>query len=129
MTRDELSRWVDAYEAAWRSGDGVDRLFTPDASYRSAPYLDPYTGIAAIEEFWKRETDDGEKFTVDREIVAVEGQTGVVRLEVEYTAPRERHYRDIWIVTLDADGRCTAFEEWPFWPPGSEGTYAPGPGA
>jgi hypothetical protein len=127
VTRDELTRWVDAYEAAWRSGEGVDRLFTPDATYRSAPYLEPYGGIAAIEEFWKRETDAGEVFMVDREIVAVEGDTGVVRLEVEYAAPRKRHYRDIWIVTLDGDGRCTAFEEWPFWPPGEPGTYAGGP--
>ena len=127
MTREELSRWVDAYEAAWRCGEGVDRLFAPDATYRSAPYLEPYRGIAAIEEFWKRETDAGEQFTVEREIVAVEGDTGVVRLEVEYTAPQERRYRDLWIVTLDEEGRCTAFEEWPFWPPGSEGGYAPGP--
>jgi hypothetical protein len=26
-------------------------------------------------------------------------------------------YRDLWIVTLDAEGRgCVAFEEWPFFP-------------
>jgi hypothetical protein len=51
MTRDDLNRWVDAYEAAWRSGDGVDELFTADARYRSAPFLEPYAGIDAIEEF------------------------------------------------------------------------------
>ena len=128
MTRAGLSRWVEAYEAAWRTGDGVDRLFAPEATYRSAPYLEPYAGIAAIQEFWRRETDAGERFTMRWEIVAVEGDTGVVRLEVEYIAPRQRDYRDVWIVTLDAEGRCTAFEEWPFWPPGSEGGYAPGPG-
>ena len=127
MTRDELSRWIDSYLAAWRSGQGVDELFTRDARYRSSPYMEPYEGIAAIEKFWKRETDEGEEFTVDAEIVAVEGDTGVVRLDVEYTAPKQRHYRDLWIVTMGADGRCTAFEEWPFWPPGSEGGYAPGP--
>jgi hypothetical protein len=127
VIRDELSRWIDSYLAAWRSGSGVERLFVAEASYRSSPYMEPYVGIAAIQEFWKRETDEGEEFTVDREIVAVEGGTGVVRLEVSYTAPKRRHYRDIWIVTLDGEGRCTAFEEWPFWPPGSEGGYAPGP--
>jgi ketosteroid isomerase-like protein len=121
VTRDELTGWIGAYEAAWRSGEGVHRLFTPDARYRSSPYMDPYAGIAAIEEFWKRETDEGEEFTVDSEIVAIEGDTGVVRLEVDYTAPEQRHYRDIWIVTLGAEGLCTAFEEWPFWPPGSDG--------
>jgi hypothetical protein len=128
VTRDDLDRWIDAYLAAWRSGDGVDGLFTGDATYRSSPYLDPDSGIDAIKEFWRRETDDGEEFTVQREIVAIEGDTGVVRLEVEYTSPRYRHYRDIWIVTLDGEGRCTAFEEWPFWPTGQEGSYGPGPG-
>ena len=48
-------------------------------------------------------------------------------MEVEYGEPINRSYRDIWIVTLDGDGRCTAFEEWPFWPPGTDGTYAAGP--
>ena len=127
MTYDDLNRWVDAYEAAWRSGEGVDRLFTRDATYRSWPYGEPYTGIDAIKEFWKKETDEGEDFTMAREIVAVDGDTGVVHLEVEYTAPKQRDYRDLWIVKLDEAGRCYAFEEWPFWPPGSEGGYAPGP--
>jgi hypothetical protein len=120
MTHDELNRWIDSYEAIWRSGEGVEELFTPDASYTSSPYCKPYVGYDAIKEFWKRETGEGEEFTMDREIVAVEGDTGVVRLEVEYTAPQRRHYRDLWIVTLNADGRCTAFEEWPFWPEDSE---------
>ena len=67
-----------------------------------------------------------EKFSMSSEIVAVEGDTGVARLEVRYGEPRPQLYRDLWVVTLDADGRCTSFEEWPFWPPGSAGTVAGG---
>ena len=48
------------------------------------------------------------------EIVAVDGLTAVVRVEVHY-GDGER-WRDLWIVTFDADGRCRAFEEWPFAP-------------
>ncbi len=51
------------------------------------------------------------------------------RVEVRYGPPRERRYRDLWIVTLADDDRCRAFEELPFWPPGSAGEYAAGPGA
>ena len=40
--------------------------------------------------------------------------------------PRPQLYHDLWVVTLDAGGRCTRFEEWPFWPPGSAGTMAGG---
>ena len=118
MTRDELTRWVDAYEAAWRAPgtDTLGDLFTPDATYITTPFLEPYAGLAAIEELWERERHPGEQFTMQRDIVAVEGETGVVRLEVEYTAPEHRIYRDLWIVRLDGAGRCTAFEEWPFWP-------------
>ena len=38
--------------------------------------------------------------------------------------PCKQEYRDLWVVTLDEDGLCTAFEEWPFWPEGTPGTSA-----
>ena len=38
------------------------------------------------------------------EIVAVEGDTGVSRVEVWYDGPPPRHYRDLWIVRLDEPG-------------------------
>ena len=60
--------------------------------------------------------------------MAVEGDTGVVRLEVRYGDPVHRVYRDLWIVRLDERGRCVTFEEWPFWPRGGDGDFAPGPG-
>jgi hypothetical protein len=40
-----------------------------------------------------------------------------------------REYRDLWVVRLDQAGRCTHFEEWPFWPPEQEGGPAAGAGA
>ena len=43
------------------------------------------------------------------------------------TAPEDQVFWDLWIVRLAADGRCAAFEEWPFWPPGTRGGYDPGP--
>jgi hypothetical protein len=61
-------------------------------------------------------------------VVSVEEQTGVVRVEVTYAAPKGLEYRDLWIVRLDDSGRCFHFEEWPFWPPGSPGSIAAGAG-
>ena len=132
MTRGDLSRWVDAYEAAWRTPgtDAVGDLFAADATYRTAPFERPYVGLDAIRAFWDAEREGpDEVFAMSYEIVAVEGDTGVVRVEVEYEDPVDRVYRDLWIVSLDEDRRCTAFEEWPFWPRGGKGTYAPGPDA
>ena len=129
MDRDALRAWVDAYERAWRAPgvDALDALFTEDATYSTAPFEPPFRGLAAIREMWAAERSPGEEFTTVAEIIALEGDTGVVRVEVRYTRPREQRYRDLWIVRLAPDGRCRAFEEWPFWPPGSGGGFGAGP--
>ena len=68
---------------------------------------------AAIAEMWERErTGPDETFEMSSEIVAVDGDTGVARVEVSYGDPVEIEYRDLWIVRLDGDGRCVEFEEW-----------------
>jgi hypothetical protein len=67
-----------------------------------------------------------EQFEMSSEVVAVEGDTGVVRIEVRYGEPKEKEYRDLWIVRLDERGRCFHFEEWPFWPADQKGAPAVG---
>jgi hypothetical protein len=64
---------------------------------------------------------------MESEIVAVEGDAGVARVDVRYGDPVRREYRDLWIIRLGEDGRCLEFEEWPFWPAGGGGTFARGP--
>jgi len=44
------------------------------------------------------------------------GPVAVVRAEVHYGQPPHQEYRDLWVIHLGGDGRCTWFEEWPFWP-------------
>jgi hypothetical protein len=114
---DRFSAWISAYEAAWRTeGTGPLRdLFTTDATYQAAPFDDPLIGLDAIAQFWEGEREGpGEVFTLSSEIVAAQRDTAVARLEVVYGAPPKRVYRDLWIITLTDDGRCSAFEEWPF---------------
>ena len=50
------------------------------------------------------------------EVVAVEGDTGVARVRVEYDVGETREFLDLWIVRFDRSGLCVEFEEWPFWP-------------
>ncbi len=57
-----------------------------------------------------------EVFTLATQIVAVDGPMAVVRAEVGYSDPLTQEYRDLWLIRLGADGRCSWFEEWPFWP-------------
>jgi ketosteroid isomerase-like protein len=118
-SRAEIDAWVAAYERAWRAaGTGALReLFGDQASYRMSPYAEPATGLAEIAALWEREREGpAESFEMRHEIVAVDGDTAVVRVEVRYGEPRRSEYRDLWILRLDPDGRCRHFEEWPFWP-------------
>lgn len=119
MTAERFTSWIDRYEKAWRTAgtEPLRDLFTADATYLPAPFDEPLRGLEAIATFWdvEREGPD-EAFTMSYEMVAVDGGTGVARLEVRYGEPGEGTYRDLWIIELDEAGLCTAFEEWPFDP-------------
>jgi ketosteroid isomerase-like protein len=129
VSRTQIRQWVTDYERAWRTdGTGpLSELFSEDATYSTAPFEQPHRGLAAIASMWERERrGPDESFSMNSEVVAIEADTAVVRVEVRYGPPKGTLYRDLWIVRLDADGRCIHFEEWPFWPPGTVGTAARG---
>jgi ketosteroid isomerase-like protein len=114
--------WIAAYEAAWRS-DGTAALvdvFTSDVTYRPSPWASALHGLDALERFWESErAGSDEPFELTGEVVAVDDPVAIIRVEVAY-GDGER-WRDLWIVTFDADGRCHAFEEWPFAPDQPDG--------
>ncbi|NED97800.1 nuclear transport factor 2 family protein [Phytoactinopolyspora alkaliphila] len=119
MDRTQLTRWVQAYERAWRSPgtEALASIFTEDASYLQSPYHSPVIGLPAIAQMWEDErTGPDETFQMTHAIVAVDGDTAVVRVEVHYGEPADQEYRDLWIIRFAEDGRCRSFEEWPFWP-------------
>lgn len=123
VERADLDRWIRAYEAAWRARGtaAAAALFTGDATYLVHPYAQPVAGRDAILRLWDEGREPGEEFTMAWEVVAVDGDTGVARIEVRYLAPEEAGFRDLWIVRLAPDGRCRHFEEWPFAPGRSVG--------
>lgn len=116
MDRARVEAWIAAYERAWRTAgvETLGELFSENASYRMSPYEEPARGLEAIGELWNRERQGpDEAFEISHEIVAVEGDTAVARIEVAYGNGDE--YRDLWVVRFSSDGRCREFEEWPFW--------------
>ncbi|MFI5777763.1 nuclear transport factor 2 family protein [Nocardia sp. NPDC051570] len=119
MERAVVRAWVQEYELAWRS-PGTARLrglFAEDIEYLPSPWAEPVRGSAALARFWEdRRAGPNEPFTLTFEIVAVEGDTAVARIAVEYPADDPSRWRDLWILRFGADGRCTRFEEWPFAP-------------
>jgi ketosteroid isomerase-like protein len=117
-TRAHVIEWLSEYERAWRTAGtrGLDRLFSDDATYQLDPYEPPIEGLDAIAAMWDREREGpDEAFTMRSAIVAIDGDTAVLRLDVDYTGSRLQEYRDLWIVEFDIAGRCRSFEEWPFW--------------
>ena len=124
MDRHDVRRWVDAYEQAWRAAgtSGLAGLFTQDANYRASPWAPPIEGLEAISAFWEAERKGpDEVFTMVSEVVAVDGDTAVVRAQVEYGGTDPSRWRDLWVLRFAVDGRCGAFEEWPFAPEQRDG--------
>src|SRR5687767_6913940 len=89
MDRRAVEQWVDRYELCWRTPqtDQLADLFLPGAIYIPSPWTKPLYGLEEIAEFWESERDGaGEEFTMSRDVVAVDGDTAVVRVFVEYAA-------------------------------------------
>jgi uncharacterized protein (TIGR02246 family) len=114
VDRARVRHWIAAYERAWAAGDpsALARLFTDDATYRPSPLGEPLTGRAAIAEWWASASDPAERWEMSSEVLAVEGDRAVARIEVRYTAPERVRYLDLWVMRFAPDGRCAAFEEW-----------------
>ena len=101
----------------------MDESGIPDSSTREAadtryvvsPWKEPIVGLDAIGRFWEAGRDGAdEAFELGYELVAVDGDTGVVRVAVDYGDGSR--WKDLWVLRFGADGRCTQFEEWPFAP-------------
>ncbi|MDP9228568.1 MAG: nuclear transport factor 2 family protein [Actinomycetota bacterium] len=119
MDREQLAAWLSGYERLWRTSgtEGLAEIFSQDAVYSMGPYEEPVRGLDALAELWEGERRSAdEEFELKTEIVAVDGDTGVAQVEVEYGPPHEQEYREIWVIRFGADGRCVRFEEWPYWP-------------
>ena len=119
MDRGAVEQWVDRYELYWRTPetDQLVDLFLPDATYRPSPWARPLEGLEEIAEFWESEREGAdEEFTMSSDVVAVDRDSAVVRVFVEYAAPTAGRWRDLWVLRFAPDGRCSSFEEWPFAP-------------
>jgi ketosteroid isomerase-like protein len=124
MNRTQVTHWVEDYERLWRAPgtEQLTELFTDDATYLPSPWAEPVRGRDALAAFWESERDGpDEEFTLTYELVAVDGNTAVIRAEVAYADPASGHWRDLWVVSFADDGRCAAFEEWPFAPDQPDG--------
>jgi hypothetical protein len=110
---DNLAAWMDGYVRAWTSNDPADIgvLFADDAAYFTAPFRAPWRGRAEIVAGWLERPDAPGSWTFDREILTVADDVGFVRGRTTYADPPTA-YANLFVVRLDADGRCVEFTEW-----------------
>jgi len=108
-----LRAWVEAYVAAWSSNDpaAIGALFTQDAAYRTEPYSTPWRGRDEIVRRWLDRRDEPGEAEFRCHPVAVDPDVAVIQGETVYHRPPHT-YSNLWVIRLDAEGRCTEFTEW-----------------
>ena len=115
--RAAIEGWLAAYRHAWGTDDPDDvaALFTEDATYSPWPFSKPWEGRDAIIARWIERGDSRNPWIFDAEVLAVEGDTGVIQGLTTYPAhddEAEDAYSNIWVVRLAPDGRARSFAEW-----------------
>lgn len=117
MNRSDVAAWLDGYRQAWRTDDPSDiaALFTESATYSPWPFSAPWAGRDAIVGKWIERGDSKRTWSFDHEILAVEGDTAVIRGLTTYPeqdGDPEGVYANIWLIRLEPDGRAREFAEW-----------------
>jgi hypothetical protein len=106
-----VTAWIDGYRRAWNSNDpdDIDSLFTTDAEYFTAPYRKPARGRQTIVDQWLMHKDEPGETTFEWRPVVISDETAVVEGTTRYP---NQTYSNLWLITLDPDGRCRRFVEW-----------------
>jgi hypothetical protein len=116
-TRADFDTWVQGYLTAWKSNDvkDIEALFSTDATYLTQAFREPWAGRETIVKEWIGRADwanePKDKWTFEYEWLAVEGDTGVLGGLTDYSG-RGEMFKNIWIIELDQEGRCTKFVEY-----------------
>jgi ketosteroid isomerase-like protein len=111
--------WLAAYRHAWSTDDPVEvaELFSEDVRYFTAPYREPLEGIEAVTAYWIGEEEGGIPWSFEYQVLAQEGDLFIVRAVTTYPegtseAEGPETFHNLWLVTLDADGRARDFVEY-----------------
>ena len=114
-----IREWLAAYRHAWSTEDPAEiaALFSQDARYFTAPYRPPLEGVRAITDYWVGEHEAKIPWSFEYQVLAQEGGLFVVRAVVAYPegardAEGPTTFLNLWLVTLDDEGRASEFVEY-----------------
>ena len=111
--------WLAAYHHAWTTDDPAE---VARAVHRRRPLLHgavPSTprGVPAVQEYWLGEAECEIPWSIEYQVLAQEGDLFVVRAVTTYPegtseAEGPEIFHNLWLVTLDEDGRASEFVEY-----------------
>lgn len=117
MNRVDLEAWLEAYRRAWESRDAAAaaQLYADNATYQETPFSPPMRGRQAILDYWKNVARTQENIHVECQILAVaepgcfaHWRASFVRLPMRISLELD----GVFLLTFDAEGRCTSLREW-----------------
>jgi uncharacterized protein (TIGR02246 family) len=113
MDRDRVRDWVERYVEAWNSNDrsNIESLFTENAVYLTGPFDEPWEGLDTIVEQWLARKDEPGDTRFVYEVIAVDGDLGVVEGYTQYRSSGEE-FANLWLIKLDGAGLCTHYTEY-----------------
>jgi uncharacterized protein (TIGR02246 family) len=117
VDRTTFENWLDAYKRAWedRDPEAAADLFAADANYHETPFEAPVRGRDGIRDYWSDATRYQEGIEFSYEILATTENAGIAHWHTEFTrltANSTVELDGIFVVELDADGKCAEFREW-----------------
>ncbi len=113
MNKEHFTDWVKGYVQAWNSNqeDDIGRIFSEGALYFTSPFDEPWQGREAIIKGWLEIKDEPDNFRFEFEVLAFDGELGIVRGETHYFKPA-KEYANIWLVKLNEQGQCKEYVEY-----------------
>jgi len=113
MNKTDIENWVNSYIKAWKTNNPQDiaKLFTENAFYSTGPFSEPWIGQQAIIDGWVAIGDQPQDWTFEYEVVAADGDLGVMLGTTVYKGTVGT-FSNVWLIRLAEDGRCKEFREW-----------------
>jgi hypothetical protein len=117
MKYDQIDKWIEKYVEAWRDNDvsKLADLFTAHAKYKEAPWSNTIQGLSDIQKFWEEVCLRQSDFEIRSKIIAVEGTTAEVHVNVIYKNDKPSKWQDVWVLIFNDEGLCDSYQGWP-WP-------------
>jgi ketosteroid isomerase-like protein len=117
MERSTVQEWLDGYIRAWERNDAEEIAghFAEDAVYSYGPFSEEIVGRDAIARSWLQDPDEPGSWSAEYRPVLVEGGTAIANGRSRYLKPDgtlRDEYDNIFLIRLDAGGRCSEFREW-----------------